>query len=115
MTQIPSSTQTPGNAFWQRFRDLGSLRRSSDHRAVAGVAEGLSQHFDVDPIIVRVLFVALTFFGGAGIILYVALWLTVPKGDAVDSVVSGRVRRDPQAMVTAGLAIGGILGAAAFF
>jgi phage shock protein PspC (stress-responsive transcriptional regulator) len=114
MTQVPPSAQAPGSAFWQRFRDLGALRRSADHRAVAGVAEGLSEHFDVDPIIVRVLFVALTFFGGAGIIVYLALWLTVPQEGNPDSVVSRRARRDPQTMITAGLAIGGIVGAAAF-
>ncbi len=113
MTQTTSPAPTPSGAFWQRFRDLGSLRRPSDHRALAGVAEGLSRHFDVDPIIVRVLFAALTFFGGAGLILYVALWLTVPTDVTGQSVISGRLNRDPHAWTTAGLAIGGVLAAVA--
>jgi phage shock protein PspC (stress-responsive transcriptional regulator) len=112
-TSGPGPAPTPSSAFWQRFRALGSLRRSSEHRAIGGVAEGLSRHFDVDPIIVRVLFVALTFFGGAGIILYLALWLTVPSDNSRHSVVSGKVKRDPQALITAGLAVGGIAAAAA--
>ncbi len=107
------SCSHPGGAFWQRFRALGSLRRPSDHRAIAGVAEGLSRHFDVDPIIVRVLFAALTFFGGAGLILYVALWLTVPIDVTGQSVISARLHRDPEAWTTIGLATGGIFGIAA--
>jgi phage shock protein PspC (stress-responsive transcriptional regulator) len=113
MTQTTSPAPTPSSAFWQRFRDLGSLRRPADRRAVAGVAEGLSRHFDVDPIIVRVLFGALTFFGGAGLILYVALWLTVPNDATGQSVISSRLHRDPEAWTTIGLATGGIFAAAA--
>ncbi|MDX6298130.1 MAG: hypothetical protein QOI51_1987 [Nocardioidaceae bacterium] len=113
MTNMTSSDASPRNDFWQRFRDLGSLRRSTEHRGVAGVAEGLSRHFDIDPIIMRVFFVALTFFGGAGIILYAALWLTVPRDDAIHSIVSGRMHRDPQALITTGLAVGGVGAAVA--
>lgn len=113
MTQTTSPAPTPSNAFGERFRDLGSLRRSSGHRAVAGVAEGLSRHFDIDPIIVRVLFAALTFFGGAGLILYLALWLTVPRDTTGQSVISHRLNRDPRAWTTIGLATGGIFAGAA--
>jgi phage shock protein PspC (stress-responsive transcriptional regulator) len=113
MTQTTSPAPSPSSAFWPRFRALDSLRRSSDHRAVAGVAEGLSRHFDIDAIIVRVLFGALTFFGGAGLILYGALWLTVPNDATGQSLVSGRLRRDPRAWTTIGLAGGGIFAAAA--
>jgi phage shock protein PspC (stress-responsive transcriptional regulator) len=113
MTQTTSPAPTPSSAFWQRFRDLGSLRRPSDHRAIAGVAEGLSRHFDIDPIIVRVLFAALTFFGGAGLILYIALWLTVPLDVTGESLISSRLHRDAQAWTTIGLATGGIFATAA--
>ncbi len=64
-------------------RDLGRLRRSRTDRKVAGVAGGLGRHLDVDPLILRVAFVVLVFFGGAGLILYGACWLLVPEdGDA---------------------------------
>lgn len=59
-------------------RDLARLRRSRDDRKIAGVAGGLARHLDVDPIIPRVLLAVLVFFGGAGILLYAALWLFVP-------------------------------------
>jgi phage shock protein PspC (stress-responsive transcriptional regulator) len=64
-------------------RDLGRLRRSTTDRKVAGVAGGLGRHLDVDPLILRVAFVVLVFFGGAGIILYIACWLLVPEEGSV--------------------------------
>src|SRR4029079_1409393 len=60
------------------IKDLGRLRRSATDRRVAGVAGGLARHLDVDPIILRVAFVVLVFFGGAGLILYGACWLLLP-------------------------------------
>ena len=49
-------------------RDLGRLRRTVTDRKVAGVAGGLARHLDIDPLILRVAFVVLVFFGGAGLI-----------------------------------------------
>ncbi len=66
-----------------QVRDLGRLRRSRSDRKVAGVAGGLGRHLDIDPLILRVAFVVLVFFGGAGLILYGACWVLVPEdGDA---------------------------------
>ena len=62
-------------------RDLGRLRRTTGDRKVAGVAGGLARHLDVDPVILRVGFVVLAFFGGAGLILYAAGWALVPEED----------------------------------
>ena len=59
--------------------DLGRLRRSRTDRHVAGVAGGLARHLDIDPIIVRVVLVITSFFGGAGLLAYAALWLLVPE------------------------------------
>ncbi|MDF1602357.1 PspC domain-containing protein, partial [Nocardioides sp. YIM 152315] len=64
------------------MRNLGRLRRSITDRKVAGVAGGLGRHLDVDPLILRVAFVVLVFFGGAGLILYGACWLLVPEDGA---------------------------------
>lgn len=59
--------------------DFGRLRRSVDNRHIAGVAGGLGRHFDVDPVIVRVALVVLTFFGGSGLLIYIGWWLLVPE------------------------------------
>ena len=55
------------------------LYRSRTNRQVAGVCAGLGQRFNVDPTLIRVLFVLLALFGGAGIVLYVAMWIIVPE------------------------------------
>lgn len=54
------------------------LVRSRTDRVVGGVAAGVAKYFNIDPVIVRVVFVALTFLGGAGILLYLAALLLVP-------------------------------------
>lgn len=55
------------------------LYRSKDERMIAGVAGGLGDYFGIDPVIVRVVAVALVFAGGAGLLLYLAAWLLVPE------------------------------------
>jgi phage shock protein C len=55
------------------------LYRSKTNRQVAGVCGGLAQHFNVDPTLIRVLFIVLAVLGGSGILLYLALWIIVPS------------------------------------
>jgi phage shock protein PspC (stress-responsive transcriptional regulator) len=64
---------------WDDIRDLARIRRSRSDRKIAGVAGGLGRHLDIDPVILRVAFVVLTFFGGVGLLLYIALWLLLPE------------------------------------
>lgn len=71
----------------EEARDLGRIRRSTTDRKVAGVAGGLGRHLDVDPLLLRVAFVVLTFFGGAGLIVYAAGWLLVPEDDGSEPAV----------------------------
>ncbi len=46
---------------------------------IGGVAGGLAIYFDIDPTIVRVLFVITIFIGGGGILAYIILWIVVPE------------------------------------
>lgn len=63
--------------------ELRRLTRSESGRKIAGVCAGLGRYLDVDPTIIRLLFIAAIFAGGAGIILYLIMWLVVPlKHDA---------------------------------
>ncbi|HVQ87212.1 MAG TPA: PspC domain-containing protein [Actinomycetes bacterium] len=54
------------------------LYRADSGRVIAGVAKGLAEHLRVDVVWVRVAFIALCFAGGAGVMLYGALWIFVP-------------------------------------
>lgn len=75
----PAAGDTGPRVSGDQVRDMGRLRRSRTDRKVAGVAGGLARHLDVDPLVLRVTFVVLVFFGGAGLIVYGACWLLVPE------------------------------------
>jgi phage shock protein C len=54
------------------------LYRSSHDRVLAGVAGGVAEYFDVDPSLVRILWVLSIFAGGITILLYIAMAIVVP-------------------------------------
>lgn len=58
------------------------LMRSSSDRMIAGVAAGLANYFDVDPTLVRLIFVLLLITGSAGFWIYVILWVVMPEAPA---------------------------------
>ena len=55
------------------------LYRSKTNRQLAGVCGGLAEYFNLDATLIRVLFVLLAVLGGSGLLLYVAMWIIVPK------------------------------------
>ena len=52
--------------------------RSGKDKMIGGVAGGLAEYFDIDPTIVRIIFVAGLFLG-AGFLAYIVLWIVVPE------------------------------------
>lgn len=54
------------------------LHRDIDHSIIGGVCSGLGAYFNVDPIIFRIIFIALIFAGGVSLIIYPVLWIAVP-------------------------------------
>ncbi|HEX2185914.1 MAG TPA: PspC domain-containing protein [Chloroflexota bacterium] len=58
------------------------LTRSSRDRMWAGVAGGLGEYFDVDPVLVRLIWVAAAVFtGGLAIPVYILFWIIMPRDD----------------------------------
>jgi len=56
------------------------LYRDPDDRVLGGVCSGLGIFFNIDPIIIRLIFVLLVFLGaGSSLIIYLILWIVVPK------------------------------------
>ena len=55
------------------------LHRSQNDKIIAGIAGGLAEYFEVDPTIIRLIFVLITLFGGSGVLLYLILWVLIPK------------------------------------
>ncbi|WP_324717042.1 PspC domain-containing protein [Carboxydochorda subterranea] len=59
------------------------LYRPTRGAMVFGVCAGLGRYFDVDPVLIRLSFVLLAFFGGLGIVAYVVLALVMPSERSV--------------------------------
>ncbi|MGH2557221.1 MAG: PspC domain-containing protein [Actinomycetota bacterium] len=55
------------------------LTRSEKDRRLAGVCGGLGEYFGIDPVLIRVGFVVAGLMGW-GVLLYVVLWIVLPKG-----------------------------------
>lgn len=59
-------------------RPVRKLYRDKDHNVIGGVASGLACYFDVDVLVIRILFVCLFLFGSFGGWIYLILWIAVP-------------------------------------
>jgi phage shock protein C len=55
------------------------LYRSDEDKKIAGVCGGLGEYFDIDPTIIRLLWVSIVLAFGSGIIAYILAWIIVPK------------------------------------
>lgn len=51
----------------------------SRNKWIAGVAGGIAEYFNLDPTIVRVIWLILALAYGAGILAYIIAWLLVPQ------------------------------------
>ena len=85
------------------LHDIDRLRRSTTDRKIAGVAGGLGRHFNIDPTILRVLFVVLVFFGGAGLLLYGAAWLLLPEDGSDEAPINTSPSTRTTALIVAGV------------
>jgi phage shock protein C len=55
------------------------LYRSTTDKKIGGVCGGLASYFDLDPLLIRLIFVVLAFAGGGGVLIYLILWIIVPE------------------------------------
>jgi signal transduction histidine kinase len=81
------------------------LRRDPAHGVIAGVAAGIARRFNVDPIFVRVLFVATAAAGGTGIALYAVAWAIMGGEDGKLAPIERLAGRRETLMVVAGMVL----------
>ncbi|HWF17212.1 MAG TPA: PspC domain-containing protein [Acidimicrobiales bacterium] len=70
------------------------LHRRTRGRMLGGVAVGLADYFDVDPVLVRIGFVALGFLGGLAVPLYLAGWALIPDEETDASIAEELLARE---------------------
>ena len=62
----------------EHIKGKRKLFRNPENSHIAGVAAGIGTYLGIDPIFIRIAFLLLILSGGAGIILYIALWILIP-------------------------------------
>jgi len=69
-----------GNIILERrvFMEPKRLYRSVRNKMICGVCQGIAEYINLDPTIVRLLWVLLSLWGGVGIILYIAAAIIMP-------------------------------------
>ena len=55
------------------------LLRSVDNRMVCGVCGGIGNYFNVDPTLIRLVWVLASFFGGSGLLVYIIAAIIIPE------------------------------------
>jgi signal transduction histidine kinase len=78
------------------------LRRDPERGVVAGVAAGLARRVGIDPILVRVAFVATSVVGGAGLAAYLLAWALMPGEGSTRAPVERIAGRRDTLLVVAG-------------
>lgn len=80
------------------------LVRPQEGRILFGVCAGLGQYFNMDPTLVRILWVLLSFVAGSGIMLYVILAIIMPSDGGV---ITASVPTPAEGAAPAGTSLGG--------
>jgi phage shock protein PspC (stress-responsive transcriptional regulator) len=89
-TSQPPPSQAAGHDHSHEMR----LHRRHGGRMLGGVAVGLADYFDVDPVLIRVGFVVLAFVGGLAVPLYLAGWALIPDEDTDTSIAEEILARE---------------------
>ncbi len=74
-------SDSEGPSAKEKFSRPGYHRmyRDPDKRIIGGVCSGMGAYWDIEPWIIRIIFVALAFGGGLGIIIYLILYIVLPE------------------------------------
>jgi phage shock protein PspC (stress-responsive transcriptional regulator) len=74
-------SDTEGPTVRDKFSSPGYHRmyRDTDHRIIGGVCSGMGAYWDIDPLIIRILFIALILAGGIGALVYLILYIVLPE------------------------------------
>ena len=82
------------------------LYRADNDKILGGVCAGMANYFRLDPSIVRLIFVLITFGWGAGVLLYIVLWMVLPSKSLSAQPIRKRLYRNADDKVIAGVASG---------
>jgi len=82
VADFEKSEQDTEPSFAHTYYNSGATRRlfrDPDDHLIAGVCAGIANYFNIDVVWIRLAFALIVLAGGAGIILYIILWIVIPK------------------------------------
>ena len=74
------------------------LYRSETNKVIAGVCGGLGEYFNIDPTIIRILFILFAFLHGSGLIVYIIMWVLVPTESQNANLGNDHVKQNVEEM-----------------
>jgi len=75
------------NNFTATNKAYKKIYRDGEKRILGGVCSGLGHYFNIDPVWVRILFILLFFAYGLSFVIYLILWVIIPKAVTVADVL----------------------------
>ncbi len=102
-TQNSSNTSNEQKQYVNR----GKLYRNANDKMLGGVCSGVATYFNIDVVLVRVIFAILLFGAGAGFLLYIILWIVLPESNIASVSMERKLFRNPEDKYVGGVA-GGI-------
>jgi phage shock protein PspC (stress-responsive transcriptional regulator) len=75
--------------------NMKKLYKSRNERVISGVCGGIAEYFEVDPVLIRVLFVLFFFFGGSAILAYIIGIIIIPDSPA-DVIENNNKKTNPE-------------------
>jgi phage shock protein PspC (stress-responsive transcriptional regulator) len=93
----------------ERQKYVKKLLRSREDRYLAGIAGGLAEYFSIDSNLFRILFIIFSFFGGIGILIYIAAWMLVPENDDQEDLPRKQAPRDSTFLIAIILIVAGLI------
>jgi phage shock protein PspC (stress-responsive transcriptional regulator)/tetrahydromethanopterin S-methyltransferase subunit B len=83
----------------------GKLVRNGNDKLISGVASGIANYFNVDPSVIRLLFILLG-INGIGVLAYIILWAVLPAEKNLPTNIYRRLYRNMESKMIAGVASG---------
>jgi phage shock protein PspC (stress-responsive transcriptional regulator) len=97
-SQNAQASSESGQSFFTNKR----LYRDANNKFIGGVCSGIAAYFNIEPIIVRLVFI----FSGVGFLAYILLWAFLPSSEHVQNGVRKRLYRNPDEKMIAGVCSG---------
>lgn len=101
----PGAGQATGQQSWTPPAGKRLMRNEND-KVLGGVCSGFANYLGIDPVVARILFVLFTLAWGAGILIYIILWVLLPGSSSIKSPISKRLYRNPDNKVLGGVCSG---------